>query len=100
MGKKIALKKKRKSRTKLTLSASYATFETASLFLTHFVEDIAYCNDCKKSQPFNTDNIPEEECLEHNYVVDLYRCPKCMFTGKNYTGLKIHMNAKHKEATK
>ena len=61
---------------------------------------IAYCNDCNKCQYVNTDNIPEEECLEHNYVVDLYRCPKCMFTGKNYTGLKIHMNAKHKEATK
>ena len=48
----------------------------------------------------NTDDIPEDECLEHNYVVDMYICQKCMFTCKNDTGLKIHMTAKHKEATK
>ena len=38
-------------------------------------------------------------CHKHNYVVDLHRCPKCTFTCKNETGLKIHMNARHKEAT-
>ena len=91
--------KKKSQKNNSTCKLCNIAFESVSLLQTHFEEDIAYCKDCNKCQFVNTDNIPEEECLKHNYVVDLHRCPKCIFTGKNETGLKIHMNAKHKEAT-
>ena len=56
------------------------------------------CKDCKFCQYAKTDNNPEDHCINHNYDINLFRCPLCQFSGKSSTGFKIHVNARHKEA--
>ena len=43
-------------------------------------------------------DLLKNNAKKHDLVVNLFRCPECIFPGKNETGLKNHMAANHKES--
>ena len=101
----LVLSKKQESK-KLNLSELKCKlcdtkFASAILQQTHFIEQNIFCKDCKKCHYADTeDGLDEDQCAEHNIVIDKFRCEECIFSGKNETGLKIHMAAKHKDQMK
>ena len=67
--------RKRKDQSSLDCKLCSKTFESETILQQHFREEIVYCLDCNFCQYANTDNIPEEHCLNHKYIIDSFRCP-------------------------
>ena len=84
---------------KFKCKLSHIKLASASEKQTHFIEQNILCKDCVQCNYSFTENTPAEElCKKHDLVIDFYRCPECIFSGKNETGFQIHMAAKHKES--